>query len=64
MSQLKKYKIQFFNIDKNLDQVKLMDNYADWAQLYYLLLGKRNIIDLKAYKYDLHEREYREVINV
>jgi hypothetical protein len=59
-----KYKLTFFNIDKNSDQVKLFDNYADWSKLYYMLLGKKNILDLKALKFDMKSKQYREVINV
>lgn len=55
------YKIKYFNISKNQDELKHFDNRNDFYRLYFALLGHTNTKDVKGYKYDVRSRRYKEI---
>lgn len=56
------YKLKFYSIKKNKDELKQFDSFDDFIALYKILLGHTYIKDLKAYKYNKASRLYKEFV--
>lgn len=55
------YKIKYFNISKNQDELKHFYNRNDFYKLFNVLLGHTNCKDVKGYRYDSRSRRYKEI---